>query len=101
MQWAVSQAVPFRRMHVRGDIVLHQNGGWASGGWMCDTLVDGNVGAGPQQQWISRNSEWGSWTGSNWNMVFIGVPHPPVGEWPDAALYQSGPDAHRARKAIP
>jgi hypothetical protein len=82
MQWAVSQAVTFRRMHVRGDIVLHQNGGWASGGWMSDSLVDGNVGAGPQQQWISRNSEWGSWTGANWNMVFVGVPNPPAGEWP-------------------
>ena len=82
MQWAVSQAVPFRRMHVRGNLVLHQNGGWASGGWMSDSLVDGNVGAGPQQQWISRNSEWGSWTGANWNMVFVGVPHPPQGEWP-------------------
>ena len=82
MQWAVSQAVPFRRMHVRGNIVLHQNGGWASGGWMSDSLIDGNVGAGPQQQWISRNSEWGSWTGANWNMVFVGVPQPPSGEWP-------------------
>jgi hypothetical protein len=40
------------------------------------------VGAGPQQQWISRNSEWKSWTGSNWNMVFVGVPDPPAGEWP-------------------
>jgi hypothetical protein len=82
MQWAVSQAVPFRRMHVRGNIVLHQKGGWASGGWMSDSLIDGNVGAGPQQQWISRNSEWGSWTGANWNMVFVGIPHPPEGEWP-------------------
>ena len=82
MQWAVSQAAPFRRMHVRGDVVLHQKGGWASGGWMADSVVDGNVGAGPQQQWISRNSEWGSWTGANWNMVFVGVPHPPQGEWP-------------------
>jgi hypothetical protein len=82
MQWAVSQAAPFRRMHVRGDIVLHQNGGWASGGWMSDTLIDGNVAAGPQQQWISRNSEWHSWTGANWNMVFVGVPNPPEGEWP-------------------
>ena len=82
MQWAVSQAVPFRRMHIRGNIVLHQKGGWASGGWMSDSLIDGNVGAGPQQQWISRNSEWGSWTGANWNMVFVGVPHPPAGEWP-------------------
>ena len=82
MQWAVSQAVPFRRMHVLGNIVLHQKGGWASGGWMSDSVVDGNVGSGPQQQWISRNSEWGSWTGANWNMVFVGVPHPPEGEWP-------------------
>jgi hypothetical protein len=82
MQWAVSQAVPFRRMHVLGSMVLHQNGGWASGGWMSDSLVDGNVGAGPQQQWISRNSEWGSWSGANWNMVFVGVVHPPEGEWP-------------------
>jgi len=82
MQWAVSQAVAFRRMHVLGSVVLHQNGGWASGGWMSDSRVNGNVGAGPQQQWISRNSEWGSWTGSNWNMVFVGVKHAPEGEWP-------------------
>jgi hypothetical protein len=82
MQWAVSQAVPFRRMHVMGSMVLHQDRGWASGGWMSDSLVDGNVGAGPQQQWISRNSEWGSWTGSNWNMVFVGVKNAPKGEWP-------------------
>jgi hypothetical protein len=83
MKWAVSQAAPFRRMHIQGDIVLHQNGGWASGGWMSDTLIDGNVAAGPQQQWISRNSEWHSWTGANWNMVFVGIPNPPEGEWPN------------------
>jgi hypothetical protein len=83
MQWAVSQAVPFRRMHVRGDLVLHQHRGWASGGWMSDTLIDGNVDSGSQQQWISRNSEWKTWTGSNWNMVFVGVPNPPHGEWPN------------------
>ena len=82
MQWAVSQAAPLRRMHVLGNLVLHQNRGWASGGWMSDTLVDGNVGSGTQQQWISRNSEWGGWTGSNWNMVFVGVPNPPRGDWP-------------------
>ncbi len=82
MQWAVSQAISFRRMHVRGDIALHQNGGWASGGWMSDSLIDGTVGAGPQQQWISRNTEWGKWTGASWNMVFVGVVNPPAGEWP-------------------
>ncbi len=82
MQWAVSQAISFRRMHVQGDMVLHQHAGWASGGWMSDALIDGNVGSGTQQQWISRNSEWRSWTGSNWNMVFVGVDHPPAGDWP-------------------
>ena len=83
MQWAVSQAVSMRRMHIRGDIVLHQHHGWASGGWMSDSLVDGNVDSGSQQQWISRNCDWKSWTGSNWNMVFVGIVHPPEGAWPE------------------
>jgi hypothetical protein len=82
MQWAVSQAIPFRRMHVRGNIKLNQNNGWASGGWFSDVLVDGRVDSATQQQWISRNSEWGGWTGSNWNMVFVGVPNAPAGEFP-------------------
>jgi hypothetical protein len=82
MQWAVSQAISLRRMHVRGDLVLHQNRGWASGGWMSDSLVDGNVDSGSQQQWISRNCDWKSWTGANWNMMFVGVVHPPQGAWP-------------------
>jgi hypothetical protein len=82
MQWAVSQAVPFRRMHVRGNMVLHQNNGYASGGWMSDSLIDGSVASGPQQQWISRNTEWGGWKGANWNMVFVGVLNPPEGAWP-------------------
>jgi len=83
MQWAVSQAIPFRRMHVAGNLVLHQHHGWASGGWMSDSVIDGNVDSGSQQQWISRNVELGSWTGSNWNMVFVGINHPPAGDWPD------------------
>ncbi len=82
MQWAVSQAVALRRMHVRGNLVLHQQHGWASGGWISDSVIDGNVDSGTQQQWISRNAEWGSWTGANWNMVFVGVPQAPAGDWP-------------------
>lgn len=83
MQWAVSQAVALRRMHIAGDLVLHQNHGWASGGWLADSIVDGTVDSGTQQQWISRNVEWKKWTGSNWNMVFVGVNRPPEGEWPN------------------
>lgn len=83
MQWAVSQAAPFRRMHVLGNLVLHQHHGWASGGWISDSAIDGTVDSGTQQQWISRNAEWSKWTGSNWNMVFVGVDHPPAGAWPN------------------
>jgi hypothetical protein len=63
-------------------IKLNQNNGWASGGWFSDVLVDGEVNSATQQQWISRNSQWGSWVGSNWNMVFVGVPSAPAGEFP-------------------
>lgn len=90
MQWAVSQAIAFRRMHVLGNMVLNQKHGWASGGWMADTVVDGSVDSGTQQQWISRNTEWKSWTGSNWNMVFVGVNHPPAGEWPQPPYTKVG-----------
>jgi hypothetical protein len=49
---------------------------------MSDSLVDRNVDSGSQQQWISRNCDWKSWTGANWNMVFVGVVHPPEGASP-------------------
>ena len=85
MQWAVSQAIPFRRMHVRNNnLILHLNGGWTSGGWISDSVIDFDVQSGSQQQWISRNSQWGSWTGHVWNMVFVGIPNNlPGGTWPD------------------
>jgi hypothetical protein len=84
MQWAVSQAVPFRRIHVRNNnLRLHLNGGFSSGGWISDSVIDFDVGSGSQQQWISRNAQWGSWTGSVWNMVFLGIPNNlPGGTWP-------------------
>jgi len=84
--WAVSQAAPFRRIHVKGPLNLFQvhdgKGGWASGGFMADTKVDGPVTPGSQQQWFSRNSSWSDWTNGVWNMVFLGVVNPPGGSWP-------------------
>src|SRR5207244_8816273 len=38
-RWAVSQAAPMRRMHIRGDLVLDA-GGWSSGGFLADSKVD-------------------------------------------------------------
>src|SRR5215510_6629294 len=79
--WAVSQAAPFRRMDVQGNMKL-DDGGWSSGGFLADTSVSGQVNSGTQQQWISRNAQWGSWTGSNWNMVFVGVNGAPGQSFP-------------------
>ena len=80
-RWAVSQAAPYRRMHLKGDLAL-DDGGWASGGLLADSKIDGQVNSGSQQQWLSRNTEWGSWAGSNWNMVFVGARNAPAGDFP-------------------
>ncbi|MFD9125240.1 RICIN domain-containing protein [Kitasatospora sp. NPDC059571] len=81
-RWAVSQAAPYRRMHVRGNLQL-DDGGWSSGGFMADSEIDGQVRSGSQQQWLSRNTQWGSWAGSNWNMVFVGDTNAPANSFPN------------------
>ncbi|MBV2353961.1 RICIN domain-containing protein [Streptomyces sp. J2-1] len=81
-RWAVSQAAPYRRMHLRGNLQLDDNG-WSSGGYLADSKIDGQVRSGSQQQWITRNSQLGSWTGSNWNMVFVGSQGVPGTSFPN------------------
>ncbi|WP_327011887.1 ricin-type beta-trefoil lectin domain protein [Dactylosporangium sp. NBC_01737] len=80
-RWAVSQAAPYRRMHVRGNLAL-SDGGWSSGGWISDSKIDGQIQSGSQQQWITRNSQIGSWNGSNWNQVFVGTSGAPANSFP-------------------
>jgi hypothetical protein len=80
--WAVSQATALRRVHVRGNLHLW-DGGWSSGGFMADSKIDGHVNSGSQQQWFSRNTDWGERRGGNWNMVFVGTTNPPEGAWPE------------------
>lgn len=80
--WAVSQATAMRRVHVKGNLHLW-DGGWSSGGFLADSMIDGEVNSGSQQQWLSRNDEWSKWVGGNWNMVFVGTINPPAGEWPE------------------
>ncbi|MFF7023594.1 coagulation factor 5/8 type domain-containing protein [Streptomyces klenkii] len=82
-RWAVSQAAPYRRMHLRGDLHL-DDGGWSSGGFIADSLIDGKVLSGTQQQWLTRDSELrGGWSGATWNMVFTGVRNAPPTTFPD------------------
>ena len=80
--WGVSQAAPLRRVHVKGNLQLH-DGGYASGGFIADSKIDGIVYSGQQQQWFSRNTNWGKWVGGAWNMMFMGVPNAPTGNWPE------------------
>lgn len=83
-RWAVSQAVPYRRMHLRGQVQLW-NGydGWSSGGLIADSRIDGLVESGSQQQFLTRNTELaGGWSGANWNMVFVGSTGTPAQSFP-------------------
>ncbi|QDZ09265.1 adenylyl cyclase [Sphingomonas panacisoli] len=80
-RWAVSQAAPYRRIHLRGDLVL-DDGGWSSGGFMADCRIDGIIRSGSQQQWFTRTSDIRRWEGSNWNMMFMGVDGAPATSFP-------------------
>eukprot|EP00928_Gymnodinium_smaydae_P031210 TRINITY_DN22978_c0_g4_i1.p1 TRINITY_DN22978_c0_g4~~TRINITY_DN22978_c0_g4_i1.p1 ORF type:complete len:461 (-),score=79.46 TRINITY_DN22978_c0_g4_i1:318-1700(-) len=75
MLWAVSQASPLRRVHVDHALAVFevQNGhaGYASGGFLADSLV-GTVELGSQQQWMNRNVAANSTSGGAWNVVSVG-----------------------------
>lgn len=85
--WAVSQAAPVRRIKVTGgDFKLTDKcsaPAFASGGFIADSVFDGDVLNGVQQQFFVRNSRLAHWVGGNWNQVFLGVegdvPHCPKG----------------------
>ncbi|MDX3663179.1 chitobiase/beta-hexosaminidase C-terminal domain-containing protein [Streptomyces sp. ID05-26A] len=82
-RWAVAQAAPFRRMDVRGNLALYPASyGFASGGYTADTRVSGQTASVSQQQWYTRDSNYGSWNGGVWNMVFSGTPGAPATTFP-------------------
>jgi len=80
--WGVSQAAPLRRVHIKGNLQLFDKG-YASGGFLADSKVEGTISSGPQQQWFSRNTYMGNWDGGVWNMMFLGVAGAPEENWPD------------------
>ncbi len=82
--WAVSQAVSMRRVNVNGgtlSLMDYCTAGpqYASGGYIADSR-SGPVINGSQQQWLTRNSEIGSWSNGVWNAVFAGVEGAPTDE---------------------
>ncbi|MBY8851922.1 sialidase, partial [Saccharothrix sp. MB29] len=84
-RWAVSQAASYRRMHLSGQVQLWNGGdGWASGGLIVDSRIDGVTVSGSQQQFLTRNSNLaGGWNGSVWNMVFVGSQGAPAQHFPN------------------
>src|SRR5215469_16398724 len=87
-EWAVSQADPMRRADIQGNLVLddytsgNTTSNWSSGGFIGDSIVTGQVNSGTQQQFLMRNDQMGSWTGQNWNMVFVGDTGAPAQGFP-------------------
>jgi hypothetical protein len=85
-RWAVSQASPFRRMHVSGSTlfwVMPNDGSFSSGGFIADSWIEDEVLSGSQQQWLTRNSLLGNgWTNGVWNQVFSGVIGAPAQNFP-------------------
>jgi hypothetical protein len=75
--WAVSQAVSMRRLNITGgtlSLMDYCTAGpqFASGGFIADSRLPAVIN-GSQQQWLTRNSEIGSWSNGVWNQVFAGV----------------------------
>ena len=85
--WAVSQATFLRRVFIDASLYLHDDYGWASGGFLSDSRVTRMIDGGTQQQWLSRNNEFSIWMNENWNLVFLGDEPgcDPTGTWPGKA----------------
>jgi hypothetical protein len=85
--WAVSQGASMRRVDVHGNLKLDPTGdGFSSGGFLSDSRISGQVTSGSQQQWMSRNDQWGSWAGNVWNMVFVGTVNAPAQHFPNPSF---------------
>jgi hypothetical protein len=98
--WAVSQAAPYRRMHIHGDLQLDRSG-WASGGLLANSIVEGEARLTSGQQWLTRNSELGSWKGGNWNRTFVGTDRNPAHAMARRAQYGRHHHAGHPGKALP
>jgi hypothetical protein len=94
-RWAVSQASPFRRMHVSGGPlfwIMPIDGSFSSGGFIADSWIEDEVLSGSQQQWLTRNSILGNgWTNGVWNQVFSGVVGAPAQHFPPFTTLPQSP----------
>jgi hypothetical protein len=77
--WSASQADPIRRAIINGSVVFQDycaSNDFASGGFIADSKVSGDLDFYGNQQYMVRNSEIGGANGCPqglWNMVYSGV----------------------------
>jgi hypothetical protein len=82
--WSASQAAPIRRAIVNGSVVFQDycaNNNFASGGFIADSQVSGNLAFNGNQQYMVRDSSIGGAAGCPnglWNMVYSGVQGAPA-----------------------
>lgn len=86
LNWAVAQAAPMRRIHSERAVAYDWNFGWASGGYVADSKIDGSfedngkklsAGTFSGQQFYTRNSELAANAyGTTLNNFFQGVVAP-------------------------
>ncbi|MCL2316026.1 MAG: adenylyl cyclase, partial [Actinomycetia bacterium] len=90
--WAVSQAAPMRRVQVNGSTTFMpwcQNPNYASGGYVADSILNGAVTMGSQQQFYMRNTSLIPKNGMNyvWNQVFSGTTNAPANDFGNGHAY--------------
>jgi hypothetical protein len=74
-------------MQINGGLELAPaSNGYASGGYIANSKVTGQVSSVSQQQYYSQDSSFGSWSGSVWNMVFSGVTGAPAQSFPSPPM---------------
>jgi hypothetical protein len=82
--WSASQATPIRRAIINGSVVFQDycaSNDFASGGFIADSKVSGNLDFYGNQQYIVRNGAIGGANGCPnglWNMVYSGVTGAPA-----------------------
>ena len=82
--WSASQADPIRRAIVNGNVVFQDycaSNNYASGGFVADSKVSGDLDFYGNQQYMVRNSDIGGANGCPqglWNMVYSGVEGAPA-----------------------
>jgi hypothetical protein len=79
--WSASQATPIRRVLVNGSVVFQDycaSDDYASGGFIADSEITGDLNFYGNQQYMTRNSSIGGTNGALWNMVYSGVEGAPA-----------------------